>query len=408
MKRINAINLFVFSSVSSLFAGSLIKILIILFATDYYGTSNAVAWITAASTIPFLLFGLLTGVIVDNSNKKVLLIICDLGRLFSFAAIFLFWYFDMLYLPFLIFLLILFGMFDTLYQTSESAVLPELAAEDKLEVYNGYIWSFSSAASIVGPMFAAFIYGITGGLWGLLLNVFLYGFSLFNLLCLPSLKSHNKEKDTRVFKQLVRGFDSIVSSKVLFISLIIMVSGNFLLAPIQFIIVSLMRFDLNISSELTGIVLSVTGIGGVIAGIVFPRIKNPLYKGKNLLIGTSALMFLGIIFIAFGRSIPFLVVGLLIITSCSSIRTVFVITLRMKKTPKHQLGVVSSFSKFASFGIQPLSILIFTVITNIITVKTTLFILTILFFVQFMFVTLTTRNSQDFEMEPGEKKEISI
>ncbi|MEW9676064.1 MFS transporter [Lentibacillus sp. L22] len=396
-----AINFFVISAIASLLAGSLTRIIVILFATDYFETTASISWIVACETIPFLVFGLFSGILVDRKNKKGLLILCDIGRMSAMSLIFVFWFHGNLNLFYLVLLLLLFGSFDTIYQTAESSILPELVKNNKLMTFNGYIWSAANLSSLIGPAAAGIIYAYTGGLWGLSINIVIYLVSILNLLFLPNTKNYAKNHkvfEPTIFKDIYLSFKSILSSKPLSSILLILFVGNFLLAPVEFLIISHLRFDLGVTSELTGFILSASGLAGLLGGFILPKLNKAGLKGRNIIIYSSLLILVGALLLIISLNYLIITIGLFLISFAITARTVYIITLRQVKTEKAKLGIVNSCFKFISFGVQPLAIFVFSLVSEGIEVYNTLLLLVILFALQAIWIMSMIGKSNDYEM----------
>lgn len=121
----------------------------------------AVAGVTVAATLPWLVFGLLAGVVVDRFDRIGVMRAVDVGRAGVVAAIALLGASGWLSLPGLFALVFVLGMGEALFDTAAQAVLPELVAADRLEDANGRLFGAQIVANqFAGPPLGGALFGL--------------------------------------------------------------------------------------------------------------------------------------------------------------------------------------------------------------------------------------------------------
>lgn len=84
-------------------------------------TGTEIGILNAARWLPYLLFGLLAGVVVDRYRRKPLLVSTDLGRAVVLAIIPISAAYDVLTLPLLIAVVLVFGALSLVYDAAHQS-----------------------------------------------------------------------------------------------------------------------------------------------------------------------------------------------------------------------------------------------------------------------------------------------
>jgi MFS family permease len=108
----------------------------------------------AAQFLPYLLFGLIAGVIVDRHRRQPLLIGADFARAVVLGLIPLGAAFDVLDLPLLIAIVLVFGTLSLAYDAAHQSFPPSLVPADLLTRAYARMEQTSAVAQTAGPVFA--------------------------------------------------------------------------------------------------------------------------------------------------------------------------------------------------------------------------------------------------------------
>ena len=115
------------------------------------------------STLPYLLFGLVAGVLVDRLDRRWTLVGADLVRAALVAAI---PGAALLSLPLVYVLLFAVMSATVLFRPAQQAILPDLVASDELSSANGLLQAAAYTADLIGYPLAAGLIGILLGRLG--------------------------------------------------------------------------------------------------------------------------------------------------------------------------------------------------------------------------------------------------
>lgn len=121
----------------------------------------AVSLVTVASTLPWLLFGLAAGAIVDRTDRKQAMVVADLLRFVGLAAFAVLVAGRTPALGTLIAVVFALGVAETVFDTAAQAMLPAVVDADHLERANGRLFGAQVATNgFVGPPLGALLFGI--------------------------------------------------------------------------------------------------------------------------------------------------------------------------------------------------------------------------------------------------------
>lgn len=112
---------------------------------------------TAATFVPYLLFGLVLGAWVDRSDRKRLMVATDLGRAAVVATIPLAAVLGILSAPWIYAVAFVSSTLTIAFEACEFAAMPNLARGADLTALNGRVQSSYSIAAVVGPLMAGML-----------------------------------------------------------------------------------------------------------------------------------------------------------------------------------------------------------------------------------------------------------
>ncbi|MBS5937889.1 MFS transporter [Clostridium sp.] len=161
MKNKNFI-IIVIGQIISLFGNAIQRFSMSLYLLDFTGSTATFANILAISTIPYILFAPIAGMLSDKINRKKIMVYLDLFCsviIGIYAFILLRGRDHEIIVAAVMFIL---SICYTLYGPAVTASIPQVVEEDKLTSANGIINQVSSVVNFVGPIFAGILYGLVG------------------------------------------------------------------------------------------------------------------------------------------------------------------------------------------------------------------------------------------------------
>ena len=297
--------------------------------------------------IPAVLMALFAGHIVDQNEKRNLLIKCILG--FSVISFGLFLLskpslsaeFSATTILYAIYFLVFLGGIVRAFLGPTIFSLIALIVPKK--VYpNAATWSSTTwqMASVLGPALAGFSISWMGVHWSMCL---IFGFSLMALLCIFRISRKpimNPKIGEPIFQSLKEGLRFVFNSKAIFGALTldmiaVLFGGAVALLPI------FAQDILQVGSEGFGVLRAAPAVGAAITMIGSTRFPIHKFAGKKLL---WAIFGFGISIIVFGLSTSFWlsVFALFVGGALDGVSMVIRQTILQLKTPDHMRGRVAS------------------------------------------------------------------
>ena len=134
-----------FGSYVTLFA---LQALVVL---TLHGSAADVGWLNAARFLPYLVFGLVVGAIVDGRRRLPLMVSADLVQAVVLLAIPLMWWLGLLSMPILMLIVIAYGTASVVNVAAAMSVLPRLVEARQLQPAHARIDGTDAVASTAAP-----------------------------------------------------------------------------------------------------------------------------------------------------------------------------------------------------------------------------------------------------------------
>jgi hypothetical protein len=127
----------------------------VLAVVTLQATGTEVGLLNAARWLPYLLFGLLAGAVVDRCRRQPILVGADLARAVVLGVIPLCAALDVLTLPVLIAVVLVFGALSLVYDAAHQSFPPALVPRSLLTSAYARLEQTSAVAQTGGPVLAA-------------------------------------------------------------------------------------------------------------------------------------------------------------------------------------------------------------------------------------------------------------
>jgi len=183
---------------------------------------------SAATFLPYLLFGLILGAWTDRVNRKRMMIGTDIGRALIVASIPLVFAFGLLTVWWIYIVAFIHATLTICFEAGEFAAIPSLVKQDDLVTANGRIQASYSGASIVGPLLAGVLVTLIPLSALLLFDAFSFLASSFSLMLIGiSFNKGDRRAATSIRSDVAEGLRYVFSNPVLRNISIMMALVNF-------------------------------------------------------------------------------------------------------------------------------------------------------------------------------------
>ena len=146
-----------------------------------HGSASDVGWLNAARWLPYLVFGLVVGAIVDGRRRLPLMVTTDLLQAALLLAIPVLWWLDVLSLPALLVIVLGFGTSSVVNAAATMSVLPRLVERQHLQPAHARIDGADAASSAAGPALGGLLVSLVGAPLAVLVDSLSYVYSAFTL-----------------------------------------------------------------------------------------------------------------------------------------------------------------------------------------------------------------------------------
>ncbi|MFJ5717599.1 MFS transporter [Neobacillus sp. NPDC093127] len=163
----------------------------VLVVSNLGGSAVDVGWVSASRWLPYVLLGLIAGVLVDRFHRKIVLVVTDMGRGIIFAFICLFAVKGVLSIGWLMILLVLFGAMSLFNDVAHRSFVPQLVPRPLLTRAYARLEQSAAVAETGGPAIGGGLVSWIGAPFALLVDAVSY---LFSGVLMASVKHQPSDK----------------------------------------------------------------------------------------------------------------------------------------------------------------------------------------------------------------------
>jgi MFS family permease len=307
--------------------------------------------------LPFLLFGLLAGVLADRRRRRAIMIICDFGRAAVLAIVPLSWYFDALSLPVLYVVAFVAGTFTAFFDIAYQAYLPVLVKRSELLDANSKLETSRASSQVAGPGIAGLMVSAIGAPLAITGNSLSFiGSAIFLLRVKKRELVQSVDTCKSVLGEIKEGIDIVLSSRMLRGIAGCTGTGNLFWGMSFAILILFMESTLELSATWIGATFAVGSIGAVAGAIFSSRLTSALGLGRTIIVSA----FLGglpsiLIVLAYPSNALLVLMPIWFATGFTGvIYNVNQVSLRQAITPDRLQGKMNATMRFIVWGVYPI------------------------------------------------------
>jgi len=253
--------------------------------------------IAAIRTLPYLLFGLPAGALVDRWNRKRVMILCDSGRALALGSIPLAFALGHLTILHLYLVSFIEGSLFIFYGLAEAAALPRIVSQEQLSAATAQNELVYSVSELLGPSISGVLYSL-GNALPFLADAVSYSASICSLLFIKtqfpapirpgSGQQGAKENEVRIsaprklWLEIVEGMQWLWHHAVIrFLALL--VSGLNLCSSGYVLIVLVLAQQQHASKFATGLIFATGGIGSIVGALITGPLTRRFSVGRIMI-----------------------------------------------------------------------------------------------------------------------------
>ncbi len=315
-----------------------------------------VALATLAYQLPWFVFELFAGEIVDRVDRRKLMMWGDLARAGVVGLLGVLVLGEQISLPAVYGMAFLLGMAETLVDTSWEAFVPALVAPENLEMANGRTQASEMTANeLMGPPLGGFLFLLAAGV-PFVANAAIFLLAAGLIALIPG--SYRPQREVAHGRGAMRheigdGLRWLWNHKVLRILSATAGLSNLLSTAILSVFVLFAQDVLGVDDIGFGVMLAAAGVGGITGALVAHRAEMWLGPGRAIVVAVfgmaGAALILAVTSSAVVAGIAFAIDGFTV-----ALWNVVVVSLRQELTPDALRGRVAADARVVAFGAIPI------------------------------------------------------
>jgi MFS family permease len=320
-----------------------------------------VAAVAFSETLPWLVIGLASGVVVDLRDRRVVMLVAAFGRILLMVLVMTVILVHLVSIDLLIIAGFLLGSLDTFSSNSAVGLIARLVPEPKLERANGLIGGIDSVGtSLVGPAVGSLLFAVTRFLpFSLDAGMIVIAISLLISLRgdFRAARTPGQSHSTRLRSQLTHGMVWLWHLPPLRTLALIVAVGNLATGMFGGVLVLFVLHVMHLPQATYGALVSCLAVGGLLGATLAGRIGSKLLSPCMLalfLIAEAA----GLFAMAVHPIVVVVVIALVAIGAGSGTRGVIIMSFRQRVVPDALLGRVTSAFRVIGVGAAPLGVAI--------------------------------------------------
>ncbi len=325
---------------------------------------SLIAFVAFAARLPWLLFSIPAGVIVDRRDRRLLMMQADIFRLLLTGGVIVLiisgpkFPLDgdaLTYILTLAGVALLLGTAEVIRDNAAQTVLPSIIAKADLEAANGQMWSVEQImGSFVGPPLAGILIAFAVPA-PFALDAVTFGIAAW-LVWSISMPRRETPPKRRVWPEVVEGWAWMRSHRTIFRLAIMLGIINAISTMAVTVLILFSQEIMGLSAVGHGVLLTAGAAGGVIGGLIGPQVVARI-GGQRSVLFALCLMPLPFVLIALTSS-PFIVaIALFVEMVAALLWNIVTVSYRQRLIPDALLGRVNSLYRFFGWGMMPIGAL---------------------------------------------------
>src|SRR6266446_5851538 len=246
--------------------------------------------LTAMRLLPYLLFSLPAGALIDRWDRKAVMIRCDIVRWLALGSVPFAFGLGHLTLIHLYVVALVEGTAYVFFSLAQIAALPQVVSSAHLPQAYALDTTTEYVGTLLGPSLGGFLIGLVplvalGASLAYLADSISYLVSVLSLLFIRvsfQMKRTARNK-LALREEIAEGLRFLWQQPLLRTMVVLTMVVNFLLSPVTLVVIVLVHGTLHIDVRTLGIILSAGGVGGVLGGIIAPWIRTRIRFGQVII-----------------------------------------------------------------------------------------------------------------------------
>jgi MFS family permease len=327
--------------------------LLVLFVTHSPAQAGLMG---AVRALPYLIFSLPAGALVDRWDRKRVMILCDAGRTIAMGSIPIALAFDHLSLVQLYVVSAVEGTLFVFFNLAEVACLPQVVTKEQLPAANAQNQATDGISTLFGPALGGALFGFLSSL-PFLADAVSYAASVISLLFIRVRFQEERGTNPRrsLWAEIREGLVWLWRQPL--IRFIAVLTGVTNIPGLALIVIVVAQKQMHASSAVVGLIFTIGGIGAVVGSVIAPWVQRRM-SFASVIIGTMWIWTLAFPFYALAPNPLWLGVVVAISFMISPLYNVVQMSYRLALIPDVLQGRVNSVFRLIAFAGQPIGLAI--------------------------------------------------
>jgi DHA3 family macrolide efflux protein-like MFS transporter len=278
-----------------------------IWAFEKTSSATVLGLVQLSFTLPFLLISPFAGAMVDRYNRKLMMMVSDLGAVLATTGILILNATGHLEIWHMCVASAIFGLSGTFQWPAYMAAISTMVPKEQYGRANGLMSLIDSGPAVFSPMLAGLLLPVISLTGILIIDVVTFFLAIGALLFVhvpqPELTEDGQAGKGSLMKEAAYGFKYIFARRSLLNLLLVILCLNLVggLSQSLFAPMILLRTDNNSAS--LGAIQSAFAIGGVVGGLIVSAWGGFKKRIRGMLIGFGLYAVFGLILFGLGRSL---------------------------------------------------------------------------------------------------------
>ncbi len=311
------------------------------------GIANAVA------ALPYLLFSLPAGALVDRWDRKRVMMVCDSIRALNLASVPLAMLFGILTVEQLFANGFIEGTLFVFFNTSETAALPRVVPKGQLPAANSQNLVADTTSFLVGPAIGTFLYGAVSRMAPFIIDSVSYVVSVVSLFFIRTrFQTERVEAKRHILVEIREGISWWWTRPFLRFMAFLNSGINLSNSPITLILIVAAR-AMGAPDAVIGVLFSAGSLGGICGALIGPRIQRRFTYGQAV---PSIVLYEALVLPLLGIAPNLVVLGIAsaLVFAGGPTYDVVQYSYRLAMIPDKLQGRVNSSFRLVAWGSRPI------------------------------------------------------
>ncbi len=306
----------------------------------------------ALRALPYLLFSLPAGALLDRWDRKRVMIVCDVGRAISLGSIAIALVFGVLTTLQLYLVSLIEGTLFVFFNIAEIACLAKVVTKEQLAAANAQNQATDGVTTLLGPPLGGILYSL-GRAFPFLVDALSYTFSVLSLFFIKTRFQDERSLPARkLWAEISEGLSWLWGQKLVRFMALLTGGSNFVFSGLVLAVIVIAQQQ-HASSFLIGLIFTIGGIGGIFGSLIATSIQRR-FSFAQVILTTIWITALFTPLYSIAPNVAFLGIITAAIFFTSPIYNVVQMSYRIALIPDELQGRVNSVFRLVAFGGQPL------------------------------------------------------